>query len=65
MIREIIGKDIDFEFNSNADSAHYEITPYAYSPKLGIKYSPELHIDLGQGLLQIMDEVYKENDRKK
>ncbi len=62
MIREIIGKDIDFEFNSNADSAHYEITPYAYSPKLGIKYSPELHIDLGQGLLQIMDEVYKAND---
>ena len=42
--KEIIGKDIDFEFNSNADSAHYEITPYAYSPKLGIKYSPELHI---------------------
>ena len=40
---EIIGEDIEFEFNTHADSAHYEITPYDFSPKLGQKYSPELH----------------------
>jgi len=60
MIREIIGEEIEFEYNTHADSAHYEITPYAFSPKLGQKYSPELHTDLGQGLLQIMELVHKE-----
>ena len=60
MIREIIGEDIEFIYNTNADSAHYKITPYAFSPKLGQKYSPELHTDLGQGLLQVMDLIHKE-----
>jgi UDP-glucose 4-epimerase len=32
-------------------------TPYAYQPKLGRKYAPPLHVDLGQGLLQLIDEV--------
>ena len=60
MIKEIIGEDITLEYNTHADSSHYEITPYAFNPKLGKKYSPELHTDLGQGLLQIMNLVHKE-----
>lgn len=60
MIRDIIGEDIEFIYNTHADSSHYKITPYAFSPKLGQKYSPELHTDLGQGLLQIIELVYKE-----
>lgn len=60
MIRDIVGDDIEFEYNTNSDSAHYKITPYAFSPKLGRKYSPELQIDLGQGLLQVIQLVHKE-----
>ena len=55
MIKEILGDDLDMEYNTNTDGAHYEITPYSFTPKLGRKYSPDLHIDLGQGLLQIME----------
>ena len=42
---------------------HYVRSPYAYQPKLGRKYTPPLHIDLGQGLLQMIEEIksYKSN----
>ena len=36
---------------------HYVRSPYAYQPKLGRKYTPPLHIDLGQGLLQMIEEI--------
>ena len=36
---------------------HYIHTPYAYLPKLGRKYVAPLHVDLGQGLIQLIDEV--------
>lgn len=57
MLAEILGMQdaVDFEEGSYAD--HYVRTPYAYQPKLGRKYTPPLHVDLGQGLLQLIDEV--------
>ena len=36
---------------------HYVRTAYAYQPKLGHKYTPPFHVDLGQGLLQLIDEI--------
>jgi len=38
-------------------AGHYVRTPYAYQPKLGRKYVPPMHVDLGQGLLQLIAEV--------
>ena len=38
-------------------TGHYVRTPYAHQPKLGRKYTPPLHVDLGQGLLQLIEEV--------
>ena len=37
--------------------SHYVRSPYAYQPKLGRKYTPPLHIDLGQGMLQMIEEI--------
>ena len=66
MIKAIIGEDIKIEYNTNVAGAHYEITPYNFTPKLGRKYSPELHIDLGQGLLQIMELIQNQiKDKQK
>ena len=60
MIEEMVGEKLELEYNTHADSEHYEITPYNFNPKLGRKYSPELQTDLGQGLLQIMEAMHKE-----
>jgi len=45
------------DFRDENYAGHYVRTPYAYLPKLGRKYAPALHVDLGQGLIQLIDEV--------
>lgn len=57
MLAEIMGLPDSVDFRNQAYAGHYVRTPYAYLPKLGRKYSPRLHVDLGQGLLQLIDEV--------
>jgi UDP-glucose 4-epimerase len=57
MLAEILGMPNSVEFVEGESAGHYVRTPYAYQPKLGRKYTPSLHVDLGQGLLQLIDEV--------
>ena len=61
MLAEILGmSESSIEFTDTDYTGHYVRTPYAYQPKLGKKYIPPMHVDLGQGLLQVIDE-YKNN----
>jgi len=69
MIKEIFRGEIKIEFGREEDLHHYEITPYNYKPQVAKKITPEMHYDLGQGL---MDQIYdlekglnKENESKK
>ena len=32
----------------------YEITPYVFNPKMAVKVTGKEHLDMGQGLLNIM-----------
>lgn len=57
MLAEILGIPDAVEFVEGKHPGHYVRTPYAYQPKLGRKYLPPMHVDLGQGLLQLIDEV--------
>ena len=58
MLAEILDLPKDaVEFIPVENAGHYERTPYAYQPKLGRKYIPPLHVDLGQGLLQLIEEI--------
>lgn len=57
MLAEILGKDAPVEFVEAEQVGHYVRTPYAYQPKLGRKYVPPMHVDLGQGLLQLIGEI--------
>jgi UDP-glucose 4-epimerase len=49
MLAEILGLSNAVEFVAGEQPGHYERTPYAYQPKLGRKYTPPMHVDLGQG----------------
>lgn len=60
MLNEILGIKYPIEFVENDRSGHYVRTPYAYQPKLGRKYVPPLHVDLGQGLIQLIDEIRRD-----
>ena len=57
MLAEILGIPDAVDFRDEAYAGHYVRTPYAYLPKLARKYIPTLHIDFGQGLLQLIAEV--------
>ena len=58
MLAEILNFTNDsVEFIEGNYEGHYVRTPYAYQPKLGRKYTPLSHVDLGQGLLQVIGEL--------
>jgi UDP-glucose 4-epimerase len=61
MLAEMLNlPDDSVEFVDNKYVGHYIRTPYSYQPKLGRKYIPPVHVDLGQGLLQIIGEISSE-----
>lgn len=58
MLAEILGYSLDdVTFIDSEKSGHYVRTPYSYQPKLGRKYTPPVHVDLGQGLIQLINEI--------
>lgn len=61
MVSEMLGEEIAFEYDRDRNNAHYEVTPYSFNPKVGKKLAPPLHMDLGQGILKVMEEVYEQN----
>lgn len=60
MIGEMLGKELTINFQNDPNSGHYQITPYAFMPKVGKKLTPPLTVDLGQGILRVMEEVHKD-----
>lgn len=64
MIREMLGGKVRLKFQRRDAGApantHYHRTPYSYTPKVGHKVVGRRFIDLGQGLLHLIDEVNAE-----
>lgn len=60
MIAEMIPGGAKISFSETPAYAHYVMTPYAFNPRLGHKLIAEDHVDLGQGLLDCLAEIYEE-----
>ena len=58
MIAEMLGEDIELKFESIPYDGHYDVTPYSFSPKIGKKFAPPLHTDIGQGFLKVIEEIH-------
>ena len=56
MLAEILNLKQPIKF-SNVREGHYIRTPYSYDSKISRKYVLPCHIDLGQGLLQLIREI--------
>ena len=66
MINEMMGRKLSITYapaESN-DHGHYVMTPYSFKPQLAVRYTTECHHDLGQGLLQLMQEIHDSLDEK-
>ena len=60
MIKEMLNNKIDIKFLPVDSEEHYEVTPYAFSPKLAKRIQNSHYVDLGQGILDLMGQIYKE-----
>jgi len=54
MIAEILGSNISIKVNAGEMVGHYFQTPYSYTPKLGTKHIQSSYIDIGLGLLDLI-----------
>ncbi|MDP1558634.1 MAG: NAD(P)-dependent oxidoreductase [Nitrosomonas sp.] len=59
MISEIMPWPVELHFDEANAVHHYEITPYAFQPRVGRKLVLNEHVDLGQGLLDCLREIHR------
>ena len=43
----------------SGDTPHYSLTPYSFAPKVGKKLVSNYYTDIGQGLLELMEDMHK------
>ena len=56
MINEMMHSDLEISYSS-ARKAHYRYTPYSYLPRVGRKIVMDIYQDLGQGILEMLEEI--------
>ncbi|BCB96314.1 NAD-dependent epimerase [Dissulfurispira thermophila] len=64
MIKEMLDNKIEIEFIPTTDSLHYEITPYSFAPRVGKRLTSRTYLDLGQGILDCIYDIYKQINPK-
>ena len=60
MLQEILGKKILIEQAQKPNTAHYDYTPYSFHPKTGHKLTNHMYLDMGQGLIECLQEIHDE-----
>ena len=63
MIREMFHGEISVEYSGEFETGHYEITPYSFRPKVAKKIVAGSYYDLGQGILDVIYEIYSKSDK--
>lgn len=58
MIKEMLNHDVEIEFLNQRNHEHYQTTGYSFQPSLARKLIPNLSIDIGQGLLDMISEAH-------
>ena len=59
MISEMLPDKPKIAFDDDANYAHYVMTPYSFSPSIGKKIVSNVHIDLGQGILDCIKDIHQ------
>lgn len=62
MIKEILNINIPVEYKEGAH--HYNITPYTYQPTIGHKLVLNDYVDIGQGILDCLQELSQEKNHQ-
>lgn len=63
MIKEMLGNNVTIEYLPPKDNTHYTITPYSFNPKIGKKLVSHYYLDMGQGIMACMEDIYSKISR--
>jgi len=64
MFSEILGREIQVEYaRPEIPDGHYRITPYHFHPRVGKKLTSNLYVDFGQGILQVLEQISREEQK--
>ena len=68
MVQEIMGGKVEIEYRppqdqrpAGAAQLHYSITPYSFSPKIARKLVGRDYLDLGQGILSLLEQFHRDH----
>lgn len=64
MINEIMQNKLKIEILPSIRSSHYKITPYNFNPKIAKKIMANPSFELGQGILNLVKEIYEEEQHE-
>ena len=58
MIKEMFQDDLEIVKHPKKSKTHYKMSPYSFNPKMAKKLVSNPHIDLGQGILNLIEELH-------
>lgn len=59
MVSEMIPGGVKLQFGDRKGDSHYDITPYAFHPKVGHKLVANDYVELGQGILDCLADIHE------
>ena len=59
-INEIMGNDLQIEYLDEDYKGHYVLTPYSFSPAVGVKLVNNPSVDFGQGILECLETLHRD-----
>jgi UDP-glucose 4-epimerase len=62
MVSEMLENKASIEYTDGKMEGHYEVTPYTFRPRIAKKINLESEIELGQGILDVIYDIYKNLD---
>lgn len=63
LIAEILNKELTVSYDRMVSELHYNVTPYTYKPHINYKLVSNCYHDLGQGIIECIQEMEENADR--
>jgi len=59
MVSEMIPGGVELRYGNQKSEGHYDITPYAFHPKVGHKLVANDYVELGQGIMDCLADIHE------
>lgn len=62
MLNEMLGDEIKISYTPTKNKTHYNLSPYSFKPEIVRKLVGDYHVEFGQGLLSLIQEIHDYRD---